>query len=682
MEPSKIEENVSAPEVHTIKPSLPTKDIIFKISTSIVFVSVGLSAFFLHQHFSKTITLNDTTYVEETPPQSTEAPTDYVPDTAGDVSYEEHMHEHEEGAMYTDETVSPDTSDDPIRDSLGVVLPQDTKYVSRYNSLTYKQTDGQYVYLENLDLPTFEYINEDYVKDKNFVYLYGVLQQFVNPENCTKENLQGCARDENWKREVAPYTLDIAWHRVPQDASALFPKSSSVNFCRNTGYQVGTVQNGMLAGSSVYAQSEDICEMWCSSALPTLPVYHYVLYRNYVIPVGEGTDFSIPALATLSLADKILIPNSSLSLLRDGIIGVHKESRVGTETPLFTSPMVGPVYRDAYNCFVSENPDHTDVSYSLELPFAYQHGYEYGQLPYTKLNGSVNEETYNAYQDYSACMIVVPKTTLTDAELTKVGEFPGGVNLYTYADANAKAFVDLYNNPNTLASYDGGKNQYTYSEFLSFAPYLFWKDPFGDWVQFKNRRFESAAEKCKPVIYLYPEAKGVFDVTVKPNGGFTQTIPPYDNGWNVIATPESMITDTKTGTTYPYLYWEGVNTGIPEITEGWIVERELVSTFLDSKLALLGMNAKEIADFKEYWVERLHDQGGERYKIMFLPKEIFDQLSPLSVTGDETPQNVIRIMMYAQEAKEGETLPEQILPPTPSRTGFTVVEWGGALLNI
>ena len=47
-----------------------------------------------------------------------------------------------------------------------------------------------------------------------------------------------------------------------------------------------------------------------------------------------------------------------------------------------------------------------------------------------------------------------------------------------------------------------------------------------------------AAEKGKPVIYLYPEKTEEVKVTVKPKGGVTESIPAYGKGWKVKATPE------------------------------------------------------------------------------------------------------------------------------------------------
>jgi hypothetical protein len=66
---------------------------------------------------------------------------------------------------------------------------------------------------------------------------------------------------------------------------------------------------------------------------------------------------------------------------------------------------------------------------------------------------------------------------------------------------------------------------------------------------------------------------------------------------------------------------------------------------------------------------------------MFLDQEEFNRLAPLRVEGEKRPDRVIRVVMYAQPSVRGEVLPPQSLPETPSRDGFTVVEWGGSLLK-
>ncbi len=555
-------------------------------------------------------------------------------------------------------------------------VPLESAYKILYESVYYTREDGYDTYVAAYS-DAFEYLNEDFVKDDKHVYYRGEAQQGVDPKECTLQNLAGCSEDRSWEETVEPYSLEVSWFNEATKAADLIPEFGAQ--CRSAGYTVGEITNGLLAGSPLLVQMDEICGMWCGG-LALLEAHHFVKYGDYTIPVAGNTGFAIKDIATSTRTERIPIPNSSLALVSEGSFGLHG---VGSESDrvsyLFTDPVVGDIYRDEYACFVSTRPDQVEIAYSLELPFTYRQ--DNGELPYNKLDGTSNEEVYKAYRDYNSCLSRVDGASMDESTLIKAGEFPGGIEIYELADKESPELIELYNNPNTLASYQEGKNIYTYEEFISYKPYLYWQDPFGDWVELLNKRFDVAAEKCKPVIYLYPEAKGNFEVTVAPNGGFTETIPEYRDGWKVMATPESLITDTRTGEQYPYLYWEGVNTGIPEMTEGWVVAVDGMEPFLKEKLAILGLNEREIADFNEYWLDRFVREGAASYKIMFVPKVVFDELAPLTVTGDETPQTVIRVMMYAQPAQSGDTLPPQLLPPTPVRHGFSVVEWGGALLH-
>ena len=51
---------------------------------------------------------------------------------------------------------------------------------------------------------------------------------------------------------------------------------------------------------------------------------------------------------------------------------------------------------------------------------------------------------------------------------------------------------------------------------------------------------------------------------------------------------------------------------------------------------------------------------------------------PLKVTP--TPDSIIRVMMDTKPLDEKITISEQQLT-SPTRTGFTVVEWGGTIIN-
>lgn len=174
----------------------------------------------------------------------------------------------------------------------------------------------------------------------------------------------------------------------------------------------------------------------------------------------------------------------------------------------------------------------------------------------------------------------------------------------------------------------------------------------------------------KPVIYLYPKTKSNISVKVNPDGGMSESYPKYNNGWAVVADPSGEI--TLNGATYPYLFWEGNSYDVNVPAEGTVVKRENIPAYLDSKLALLGLNIKEAADFKEFWLPRM--QSKPYYFVNFIPKEEEDRIAPISVTP--TPDSIIRVLMYFRGTDSWYPTIDQTLKPA-ARNGFSVIEWGG-----
>ena len=604
------------------------------------------------------------------------------------------------------------TKDKAHAEAERIGLPDDSKYIIQLGS-------GQPIfYVENLDqndwvsldlnLKTAKYVGDGYIKDSRFVYHDGKLIVGADPETCTVDTIGKCDDANEWKEKFSAYAFDVRWNDAPVEAKDILP---SLDWSCSEGKEVGVVTDGTLAGGKVLIQTKDESGMWCSNSTPPNEINHYVYFNDFLIPINQDTGFSFKdervrvgegflwgsdwwdkgnqghiinitntgywlergtSIGLVSVRDNYSVSNENDSSLPDYQIS-------STSPPLMEDPLAGPIYRSYGDCFVSKRPDHVTISYRL--------GFDYidpstGLLDLTLLGGSKNTEAYNYIPSYHSCYSLVKEEWLKPNErLVIVGEFPNGDEVYKLSNPQDEHLVAKYEDKNTLASFNGGENKYSYDEYLSFNPYLYWRDPFGGWVQFMNKRFETAAEKCKPVVYLYPEETGDFSVFVEPNAGFTKTIPDYGSGWHVTATPDSQITDKATGDTYPYLYWAGINTDIPQITEGWVVPKEEAEIFLVEKLTQLGLNEQEIEDFNEYWIDRFDTEGADQYKIMFLPQHLFELLAPLTVEGDDTPDTIIRVMMYAQPAMEGETLPKQILPPKPGRQGFTVTEWGGAMFN-
>ncbi|MBR4005267.1 MAG: hypothetical protein IKI90_05410 [Treponema sp.] len=182
-----------------------------------------------------------------------------------------------------------------------------------------------------------------------------------------------------------------------------------------------------------------------------------------------------------------------------------------------------------------------------------------------------------------------------------------------------------------------------------------------------------AAEKAKPVIYLYPKKKQDVTVSVSPEGGVTESIPEMGKAWKVTAWPDGKIVEKKSKKEYPYLFWESRDVNAPtDRSEGFVVKTEELQTFFEQKLSILGLNEKEIKDFTEYWVPEM--QGKPYVFVTFYSQERIDREAPLKVSPK--PDSVIRVYFDHIKLDEPFEVPEQKLEKA-ERKGFAVVEWGG-----
>lgn len=183
-------------------------------------------------------------------------------------------------------------------------------------------------------------------------------------------------------------------------------------------------------------------------------------------------------------------------------------------------------------------------------------------------------------------------------------------------------------------------------------------------------------EAWKPIIYLYPTQTTNVDIKLGFPEKLSHTYPKYDTKWSVIAEPNGKLTD-KNGRTYYALYWEGVDAKAEIAKEGFIVKGSDTITFLEDKLAILGLSEREANEFIIYWLPML--ENNKYNYIRFKTKEEQDEYMPLEITP--SPDTLIRIMMEYTALEKIIELKEQKLPKAPKRKGFTVVEWGGVRIN-
>ena len=147
--------------------------------------------------------------------------------------------------------------------------------------------------------------------------------------------------------------------------------------------------------------------------------------------------------------------------------------------------------------------------------------------------------------------------------------------------------------------------------------------------------------------------------------------------WQVTASPNGDITDA-TGRHYPSLFWEGEEPTTFAQDEGFIVDADAATGFLEEKLSVLGLDQREAAEFITFWGPRIAERG--RALVTFATDEYARRavyrFTDTSSGAEIVPETFIRVYVVIGEVPQT-PVPEQELVPAPARTGFTAVEWGG-----
>ena len=156
------------------------------------------------------------------------------------------------------------------------------------------------------------------------------------------------------------------------------------------------------------------------------------------------------------------------------------------------------------------------------------------------------------------------------------------------------------------------------------------------------------------------------------HGQLTTTYPAYGDGWTVTAHPDGTLTDPATGRAYYCLFWEGISPVEYDFSEGFVVPGEDTAAFLEKALATLGLTDQEANEFLIYWLPKME---GNPYNLIAFQDEVYTENAALSISP--APDTLLRVFMAWKGLEEPVEVEPQVLTPTP-RTGFTVVEWGGA----
>lgn len=183
----------------------------------------------------------------------------------------------------------------------------------------------------------------------------------------------------------------------------------------------------------------------------------------------------------------------------------------------------------------------------------------------------------------------------------------------------------------------------------------------------------------KPVIYLYPKTKIAVSLQIAYSGKLLFTYPKYNNGWEVVAYPNGKLINKDDGKEYSYLFWDGEKSYKKAETtykKGYVVHKDSIVSFLEDKLKAIGLQPNEYNDFIVFWTPYLMQNDWNF--IHFRIGNGYDVVSKNTVNPQ--PETVIRVFMdFKGLSKPFVIEPQEIT--TPSRKGFTLVEWGGAELK-
>lgn len=418
-------------------------------------------------------------------------------------------------------------------------------------------------------------------------------------------------------------------------------------------------------------------------------------YQNtgQILPFVIDRDYAIPELQIPSV---LVSPDGKLVLERQpqGFFGPPgRWDELGKNIPplvkVFTDPLWGDVYTDTvpttplpspgpdamrpggYNGFYIRLPSGMTAVYAQRIDFMKD-----GSPVGIRWSSGVYAGGEYIWTGYGGCgvnnilEVVYPYQLDAEKDLKEIGRTPANEPLLGFKDSNHAYLRNLYDTQYFVMQ---PQQKMAYDQFVASVPVFFWRDPLERLVRFENKIFLPQAECGKPVIYLYPEQTTKVSVKVSPVGGMTFSEPVYGDGWTVTAQPDGALTDAS-GAQWPYLFWEGRGGLYEQPKRGWVVARDEVERLLDEKLSALGLIHQEIADFKEFWLPRMHD--APYYFVTFLGNRAMDELAPLSVSP--LPDTVIRVLMdFSPLAEYTSVSPYSIR--TPARNGFTVVEWGGVI---
>ena len=277
----------------------------------------------------------------------------------------------------------------------------------------------------------------------------------------------------------------------------------------------------------------------------------------------------------------------------------------------------------------------------------------------TIILGDLGETTFYSWGNYKqmrADWEIVGKAKQDYCEDMKETSF----DLYSDWLSHTEAYEKSYKLPLTdrMLSYN-----------IAYLVDSFYLGSYNSNKQYFEYRF--LGDYAKPIIYLYPTVQTDISVQISLNGKLTCTYPEYNDGWNVTANPDGTLINKADGREYSYLYWEGKGNANWDFSKGFVVKGVDTIEFLQEKLEYLGLTARELNEFIVYWLPLMKDN---KYNLITFQTTEYENNAKLYINPE--PDSVLRVFMAFKALDKYVEISRQQLS-TFSRSGFTVVEWGG-----
>jgi hypothetical protein len=183
--------------------------------------------------------------------------------------------------------------------------------------------------------------------------------------------------------------------------------------------------------------------------------------------------------------------------------------------------------------------------------------------------------------------------------------------------------------------------------------------------------------ESKPAIYLYPQKTEDVGILLAPRGGWiSKSIPSYDfkKGWHVRAEPDGTIKSNNNS--YPYLFYEAMLPA-PKMPDQFVgLDGQNMKAGLFTLGKKLSLSDKEAQDLADYWAEKL--EPAPYYQVGLMDAGEINKIEPLNIKP--APESILRIRLVFKKSNERPN--DNFTVPSPfNRQGFTLVEWGGFVLN-